>query len=780
MGQLEINLRDLYRVVRKRKWLIIVAPIFMGLATLTLNEPPRPVYAAEALLRITRSNTLAGLMTELVSYSTYDNMATQIMIVTSRTVLEEVAYTLNLAKRGEDPQPGIDYLRARVSVEQRGTSDVLSIKAKAPSPDQAMAIANTTAEVYIHTCSAEKDKRLNDTIQFIQKRLKETSDGLRGAEEALGNFQRANAAILYRGPLLSADAQEKEHQYRQKIADARNALSALDQMQQKKDYDSFTQSYIPTDDAGVRSLGDEVTRRLGVLVDLRTKRAQLLTYQREQAPEAVALQGQINAEERRLEAPVSTLRRRLGTIVSDYEQLLNSLIRQRSELLRQPELTSQLVSMQNVVKEKQELTSTLRKQLQDVEVQQRERVEEISFVERAKTAAAEAQRSAYYTAVIGVLIGLLLGGVFAFVLESMDTSIGTIEDVERYIKSNVLGIIPHLETEDVLLRLKREHFPSNTTEEDLHKFARLTTHFDSKSVASESYRTLRTNLGSIMARTNKKVILISSSVIQEGKTTSCANLAVAFAQAGRKTLLIDGDIRRPAVDKIFGVEKIPGLSDFLLGSHDLKDCTRAIGDFILGKFGLNASQVTPGLEYLHVIPAGTSVDNPTGILNSPAMDKLLLEVRQDFDVVVMDVSPILPVADAFILAPKVDGVILTYQIGRVARDVLRRSKLRVESVGGTIWGIIMNDIQAEIDYRQGDFQYYHDQYPPRALKEKRSAAARIKDKLAGVFSAKPARKQRGKTSGPSAMPPPGSSSQSPTSASGNQQLRDIMSLTDDK
>jgi tyrosine-protein kinase len=111
---------------------------------------------------------------------------------------------------------------------------------------------------------------------------------------------------------------------------------------------------------------------------------------------------------------------------------------------------------------------------------------------------------------------------------------------------------------------------------------------------------------------------------------------------------------------------------------------------MLGKFGLKLAQLTPGLEYLTILPAGRIVDKPTELLTAPALDKLLEDVRSKFDVVVVNVAPILPVADTFVLAPKVDGIVLAYQIGRVARDVLKRTKMRIEGVGGKVWGVILN------------------------------------------------------------------------------------------
>src|SRR5438128_5595399 len=102
MAQIEVNVRDVYRVVRKRKWIILIAPVLMGLLTFSMTEIPPPVYNSEALVRISKSSTVAGLMTEIVSYGSYDNMATQVMVITSRPVLEDVARRLGMVKPGED------------------------------------------------------------------------------------------------------------------------------------------------------------------------------------------------------------------------------------------------------------------------------------------------------------------------------------------------------------------------------------------------------------------------------------------------------------------------------------------------------------------------------------------------------------------------------------------------------------------------------------------------------------------------------------------------------
>ncbi|HEY3130392.1 MAG TPA: polysaccharide biosynthesis tyrosine autokinase [Acidobacteriota bacterium] len=776
MAQVEVNLRDLYRVLRKRKWIIIVAPVLMGLATYTFTEAPPPIYQAETLVRITRSTTLAGLMTQVVSYSPYDNMATQRMIVTSQPVLLDVARRLNLIKPGDDPQAAVNKLKAQISAEQRSESDILAVIATAPSKLEAIGLANTTAEAYIKQSTSERDKQIEQTVQFIRNRLQETTNELNAADQSLGNFKRTNGVSLTMSPTQGIEIQEKRFQYQQKLQDARGALATLTRIQQTKEYDALLQSYFQVDDPAVRALVEEVTKQSAVIAELRNKKADLLRYQMPNSPQVTNISTQVSNEERRLDSQLANLLRRLNTLIAEYQRLDSNMARQQSELMRQPEISAQLQTLEALAKEKQELATVLRKNLQDAEIQQREKVDELTVVERASTARTVSSNSRSYKTAIGFLIGILLGGVLAFILESLDTSIGTIEDVERYISSVVLGVVPHIEAGDVLSRIKLEDFPPGVTDEDLHRFARLTTHFDPKSVASEAYRTMRTNIGSVMTRTNSKVIMITSSVLQEGKTTSTTNLATAFAQTGRKTLLIDGDLRRPHADKIFGIEKAPGLSDVLLGTRELQECYRTIEDFVLGKFGLKMGRITPGLEYLYLLPAGRAAENPAELLNSAATDRLIAQVRERFDVIIIDISPILPVADASILAPKVDGVVLSYQIGRVGRDVLKRSKMRLEALGGKVWGIIMNDIQAEIDYRRGDYQYYTYKYEP-AAPDKEGWFSRMRGRFTDTGSPlkmsdkpipPPPARPKGETPPPKPPPPK------------DEELRDIMGLTDDE
>jgi capsular exopolysaccharide synthesis family protein len=299
----------------------------------------------------------------------------------------------------------------------------------------------------------------------------------------------------------------------------------------------------------------------------------------------------------------------------------------------------------------------------------------------------------------------MLGGVFAMIMESMDMSIGTIEDMERYLAIPVLGVIPHLDEKMVKEKLPEDVIRSDDTSEKMSPTASLFSHFVPQEPISEAVRSLRAHLEILFKRNSWKTLMVTSSVLREGKTSTACNLAVIFAQAGQRTLLIDADLRRPQIHKVFGLSKTPGLSDILFGVSDWESSTRSMDDIILGEFGSKNSQITPGLEHLFLLTAGRSVDNPAELLHFEKFSKFLSEIRDHYDVIIVDIAPVLPVAEALQIASGVDAILLAYQIGRVGRDVTKRTKDRLESVGGNIVGLVMNDIQAEMQYTD-DYQYY--------------------------------------------------------------------------
>ena len=328
--------------------------------------------------------------------------------------------------------------------------------------------------------------------------------------------------------------------------------------------------------------------------------------------------------------------------------------------------------------------------------------------------------------ILGTVLGLILGVVFAFLIETFDTSIAAIEEVEQFLGVHVLGVIPFVSVEEIKTLLGDD--PNVSLDEaKLRRYARLAAHFVPASTLSESYKALRTSLNFVCTENNLKTNLFTSSSPGEGKTSIVVNLAITMAQIGQKVLLIDGDLRRPIISKLFGIEQIPGLTDVILGNYKWNTVVRSVTDLMMGSMSIEEITKTPGLDNLHIITSGTYSPSPSEIINSRAIGEFMNNVRKEYDMVLIDAPPVLAATDAALWSSRVDGTAIVYQVGKIARGALRRSKVSLENLKANVIGVVLNGLKAEIspDFGYQDYYYYYygrEKTPPTLNK-------RIKDKI---------------------------------------------------
>jgi hypothetical protein len=261
-------------------------------------------------------------------------------------------------------------------------------------------------------------------------------------------------------------------------------------------------------------------------------------------------------------------------------------VKQLQVFLSLPEISFDMERIENDVKGYQTLLSSLEQKYQEVLIKEAEKIQEITIVRPAIIPTFPINPpTTTTTSIIGALIGFILGVVMAFVRETMDTSIGTIEDVEGFLGVPVVGVIPFMGTEQIKDTLLKNR-SAELSEEVLELNARLVSHFAPKSTIAESYRSLRTGVEFIAAERQMKIIAITSSSMREGKTTISCNFAMASAQIGKKVLLIDADLRKPMVNKMFGLEREPGLSDVILGNYNWDEVIKTDTDIMMGKMGM--------------------------------------------------------------------------------------------------------------------------------------------------------------------------------------------------
>src|SRR5499425_2269225 len=682
-----MNLRDYWLIIRRRRMIIIVCTLLVATFSVGFARQEVPLYTSTAAVKFEQSTTLSGLLVEVLAVNSADNIETQVSLIKGYPVLEEVARRL-----GKLPQTATGET-LRESRAYQATLDNLAGKAKE--------LANTIAEVYRDYNKTNRNARVTEARKFIEAQLREVEARVKRAEEEVWAFRDANRIIAPGAEstvLLSLFTQ-----VRGDIERARQQRIELEGMQARLARNGATSDERIYIDATNPSLAK-----------LASARSELMLERTNLALEVTDRHPRLQAIDDRLREIRGEMRREIGAQIAALRNREDILNRQMGDLLAKnrevPATELSLARLQRDAKVNDDLLTLLKTRHQEALIKESEGVEEVSIVRPATEPTTPAGTKMLNTVLVGGLLGFFLGVVLAFVRETLDTSIGTIEDVESYLGVRVLGIVPHIDPRETMQRLiERRPALAAMDPDALQSHALLITHFDPKSPVAEAYRTLRTNIQFERMERGGKVLVITSPTLQEGKTTTIVNLALTMAQNGQKTLLVGANMRRPSIHRFFGIEREPGLSNILVGNAQWRDCIRTVADILMGRFEMEDIMAAPGLDNLHIIEAGPVPANPSELLSTPAMAGFLHSVRDVYDVILVDTPPILPVTDSAIVASQADGVVIVYQAGKVGRLVLKRAKVHVENVGGKVWGVVLNDVKTEIAgyaYTQYYTHYY--------------------------------------------------------------------------
>ena len=308
----------------------------------------------------------------------------------------------------------------------------------------------------------------------------------------------------------------------------------------------------------------------------------------------------------------------------------------------------------------------------------------VTIVDQAQPGKSPVRPKKTLNIILGIVIGLMVGVGLAFFIEYLDTSVKTIDDVERALQSPVLGVIP-----------QNVGYLIDEGAESQH---------------AEAYRVLRTNL--LFSRKDDRLnsIVVVSAGAGEGKSTTVLNLATVFAQAGQRVLLVDSDLRRPTLHKLLKVSNSLGLTNYLLKQNTLEEVIQRTS-----------------IPTLDLLASGKLPSSSMNILGSASMKDMVAELKRRYDFVFFDSPPIMGVSDAAILASEIDMVVQVIQYRRYPQPMNIRAKQMIEKVGGTLIGIVLNNINMSQDesyyYYSG---YYHGYYYYSKNEEEQDAEARDK------------------------------------------------------
>jgi polysaccharide biosynthesis transport protein len=716
MAQYEANLRDYWLIVRRRRLIVVASTVLVALLAFWLGKNKVPVYQATAAVKFEQSTALTGLLVEVLSYSSGDNIETQATLIKSYPILEEVARRMGRLPRAASTEAlresraytaTLENISGKLRTARVGGTSILEITATSTSAVETRDLANTVAEAYRDYNRNNRNARIIEARKFIEAQLKEVEARVRRAEEEVWAFRDANRIIspgAESSMLLSLFTQ-----VRGDIEKARQQRTELEQIAGRLER---TDAASVTDRVYVDTANPSIVRLMAAQTDLILERSSLTLEVTDRHPRLQAIDDRLREVRREM-------RREVGAQIALLRNREEILGRQLGELMQRnrevPAVELNLARLQRDAKVNDDLLTLLKTRHQEALIKESEGVEEVTVVRPATEPGAPVGNEGANMLLLGAALGLMLGLVLAFVQETLDTSIGTIEDVESYLEVPVLGIVPHIDPRETMQRLiERRPALAQIDPDALQSHALLITHFDPKSPVAEAYRTLRTNIQFARLERGGKVLVVTSPTLQEGKTTTIVNLALTMAQSGQKTLLVGANLRRPSIHRFFGIEREPGLSDILVGNARWRDCIRTVADILMGRFEMEDIMAAPGLDNLHIIEAGPIPANPSELLSTSAMAEFLRAVSAEYDIVLIDTPPVLPVTDSAIVAGQADGVLLVYQAGKVGRLVLKRAKAHLESTRAKVWGVVLNDVQTEVsgyNYTHYYTHYYGEETP---------------------------------------------------------------------
>jgi len=738
MAQYDLNLRDYWRILRKRKWTVFAITLAFASMAFAFAEvqKPEPLYKATSVVKFERSTTLVGLLVETFSFGTGDTTATQAAVIRSFSVLERAAKTLHLippdlasdtVRQTAQYNQLLSDLRQRVEATPEENTSLINIAVTSSIPTEAARTANAVALAYQEENAAVRTHQIRQARRFIEEQLTEVTGRIQQAEEGLRSLKERRGIVSLAEDTTASLARlgvlENELE---KTRLARE--DAAVQLRSIRDAQAYREGLPPQLLAGRQ---DPMHAKLSTaLVDLTIERENLLVNLTPRHPQVQDIEARIATMRRNLDDHVTATRDALIRELQGKErvyagraaELSQTILQLRAQQRNIPDVSRQHAQFQRELSLNENLYTGLRTKLQEVQIKEREQAVEVAVVRPATIPGSPTNppQTAGKT-IVGILIGLTVSFVLAFVLESLDTSIGTIQDVESYLEVPVLGLVPNIDPKDPFISAA----PGEEDEaiDKLRPF--LIALLCPRSTVAEAYRSLRTNVEFLSLEKGAKTICVTSASLMEGKTTTAINLATTIAQMGKKTLLVEADLRKPFLHHAFGIPRDPGLTEIILGNKEWRDCIRSVADLMLGPLGVDRIVAAPNIDKLSLLTSGTPPPNPAEFLNSQRMTELIAAFRQEFDFVIFDCPPILPVTDAAILASKTDGVLVVYRVGKIARSALKRAKTLIENVRGTVLGMVLTGLKAEVSSDYEELEYYRYAYgqDPRRMQSRGSRRA---------------------------------------------------------
>jgi succinoglycan biosynthesis transport protein ExoP len=714
----ESAIRDYLRVLLKRKWTVLAClfTVFSVVAIASLKMTP--VYEASGSIAINKPDSSLGNFNNSTTFNIdyYDptDLETEVKILQSDLLALQVVKDLGLDRRPEfggkaalpssldlapdplqaDPNRTSALLagfRGNLKVSLAPNTKIIEVHYISPDKQLAANVVNKLMEDYTEN---NFKSRFDSTMQaedWLSKQLVDLQMKVETSQEKLVRYQKEHE-------ILGID--EKQNITTAKLDELNKALTAAesDRMDKESVYRLVQSGDVETVASAVSALdaaGAGIQSASSLLGSLRSKEADLKIQAAQlntQFGPSYPKLAQLNSQLKEIDAQILQETKKVaGEVRGQYmaavqrESLLHdALEKQKQEENKLNESAIDYSILKRDLDSYRQLYEGLMEKMKEAGVSAGLKSNNFRIVDVARVPTGPIEPNIPRNLAFAFILGLTSGVGLAFLQEGLDNTVRTSEQAQMISGLPALGMIP------LPARTAREGANpkrlviATSSKEAVELVAQSRPH----SQMAESYRALRTSLLLTNLGAPPKVIIVTSALPQEGKTTTSMNTALVLAQKGVRVLLIDADLRRPSIHKILGMGPRSGLSNVLTGSATLQQT-------------ITRSSILPNL---YILPAGTPPPNPAELLASTNMRDVLEELRGQYDHIVVDTPPTLSVTDAVVLSPRADAIVLVIRSGQTTKQALRRSRDILTQVNAKVSGVLLN----AVDLTSPDYYYYYE------------------------------------------------------------------------
>ncbi len=688
----KLHFLDYWRVIRIRKTVIMAVFLLVVLTTTAVTFILPESWSSTVRIEVQKDVSDINPLGFAQTSSAYDPyfIQTEFEKIKSKTVLYKVIEELDLNRKWGDRYNNHALLKTtetylllsrRIDVRQTRNTTLIEIRvysdAKEKPADEAAQIANKIAEVYKFSRLDSKQEMAKRGIKALEERQKELDREAREAQLRVDELRNELKISDVGGEGTGMGMSTLEPETVRRLEGERitveanynsllallNNLKELDEKGRKELRNAILTAHF---DPQLANLLEDLWKTEATLAKLK----QSLGLENVELKSLAAMQADLNTKVNdRIDGIMSGLMAKVVATKASLDALAKSV---EDAKKKDGEMTQKyrpyFVQKRELENKQKVRDAVILRILQETVDAALPKTSIVEIVDKAEPGLRPVSPNLRLNITLGVLVGLIVGVGLAFFIEYLDTSVKTIDDVERALQAPVLGVIP----QNV----------GSLIEEGV------------ESPHAEAYRVLRTNVLFSRKREDANSLTVVSGGAGEGKSTTIFNLATVFAQNGQRVLLVDSDLRRPSLHKLLNLSNAIGLTNYLLRQNTLEEVV----------------QTTP-VPTMDFLPSGKLPSSSLGILSSTQMKDFIQEAKRRYDFVFFDSPPIMGVSDASVLASEVDLSILVIQYRKYPQAMTLRAKQMVEKVGGNLLGVVLNNINISQDsyyyYYSG---YYYDYY----------------------------------------------------------------------